>query len=203
MILRVRDDEGNVFDIPAIRGLSSYEIAVKHGFEGTEEEWLESIGVEKGDSAYEVWLDAGNKGDVEAFFAYLKGEQGIPGPMPTIGVKQVMTLDPLNVDGTTTNAKVEIDNSDPANPKLVFYIPRGKTGSPGIPGTSVTIESITESTEYGGDNVVTFSNGKTLTIKNGSAGLPSVTTDDNGKFACVEDGVWKAVTIPSAEEAEF
>lgn len=28
---------------PALRGMSAYEIAVKHGFQGTEKEWLESI----------------------------------------------------------------------------------------------------------------------------------------------------------------
>ena len=40
----------------------------------------------------------------------------------------------------------------------------------GRDGTSVGITNISESTEYGGDNVVTFSDGKTLTIKNGTAG---------------------------------
>lgn len=30
-------------------GKSAYEIAVEHGFEGTEEEWLESLKGEKGD----------------------------------------------------------------------------------------------------------------------------------------------------------
>ena len=37
-------------------------------------------------------------------------------------------------------------------------------------GTSVTITNISESTEDGGSNVVTFSDGKTLTVKNGSKG---------------------------------
>ena len=40
----------------------------------------------------------------------------------------------------------------------------------GKDGTSVTVTSVSESTEDGGDNVVTFSDGKTLTIKNGKAG---------------------------------
>lgn len=42
-ILRVKDQNGNEVDIPAIKGASAYEIAVKNGFEGTEEEWLESL----------------------------------------------------------------------------------------------------------------------------------------------------------------
>ena len=40
----------------------------------------------------------------------------------------------------------------------------------GADGTSVTITSVSESTNDGGSNVVTFSDGKTLTVKNGSKG---------------------------------
>jgi hypothetical protein len=40
----------------------------------------------------------------------------------------------------------------------------------GAPGTSVTIESINESSEDGGSNVVKFSDGNTIHIKNGSKG---------------------------------
>ena len=44
---------------------------------------------------------------------------------------------------------------------------RGATGSV---GTSVTVTDVTENTDDGGSNVVTFSNGTTVTIKNGSKG---------------------------------
>ena len=37
-------------------------------------------------------------------------------------------------------------------------------------GTSVTVSNVSESTEDGGNNVVTFSDGKTLTVKNGKTG---------------------------------
>lgn len=37
-------------------------------------------------------------------------------------------------------------------------------------GTSVTVSDVSESTEDGGNNVVTFSDGKTLTVKNGKTG---------------------------------
>lgn len=43
-------------------------------------------------------------------------------------------------------------------------------GSNGKDGTSVTVNSVSESTADGGSNVVTFSDGKTLTIKNGTKG---------------------------------
>ena len=42
----------------------------------------------------------------------------------------------------------------------------------GKDGTSVTVKSVTESTADGGSNVVVFSDGKTLTVKNGKTGSP-------------------------------
>ena len=43
-LIRVRDKEGNYIDIPALQGEAAYDIAVRNGFVGTEQEWLESIG---------------------------------------------------------------------------------------------------------------------------------------------------------------
>lgn len=42
-VLKVRDNDGNVAVITAIRGMSAYQIAVKNGFKGTEKEWLASL----------------------------------------------------------------------------------------------------------------------------------------------------------------
>lgn len=54
-------------------------------------------------------------------------------------------------------------------------------GSTGGAGTSVTVSSVSESTESGGSNVVTFSDGKTLTVKNGKDGVtPHI--GDNGNW---------------------
>lgn len=46
----------------------------------------------------------------------------------------------------------------------------GADGSNGKDGTSVTVKSVSESTEDGGSNVVTFSDGKNLKVKNGRKG---------------------------------
>ena len=46
----------------------------------------------------------------------------------------------------------------------------GEDGTDGKDGTSVTVKSVSESTADGGSNVITFSDGKTVTVKNGSAG---------------------------------
>lgn len=48
-------------------------------------------------------------------------------------------------------------------------------GEDGKDGTSVTVKSVSESTADGGSNVVTFSDGKTVTIKNGSKGSTGAT----------------------------
>lgn len=45
-VLKIRDENGNIIEIPALKGddgKSAYEIAIDNGFEGTEEEWLESL----------------------------------------------------------------------------------------------------------------------------------------------------------------
>ena len=47
---------------------------------------------------------------------------------------------------------------------------KGDKGDTGASGTSVTVKSVSESTADCGSNVVTFSDGKTITIKNGSKG---------------------------------
>lgn len=45
---------GGVLTTPVLRGASAYELAVKQGYEGTLEEWLESLIGENGKSAYEL-----------------------------------------------------------------------------------------------------------------------------------------------------
>ena len=57
------------------------------------------------------------------------------------------------------------------------------------PGTSVTVSNVSESTEDGGNNVVTFSDGKTLTVKNGKTGATGA-TGETGKsaYASAKDG---------------
>lgn len=46
----------------------------------------------------------------------------------------------------------------------------GQNGKDGKDGTSITVSSVAESTEDGGNNVVTFSDGKQLVVKNGNRG---------------------------------
>lgn len=110
---------------PTLRGYSAYETACQNGFEGTEQEWLES----------------------------LKGVKGEDGTSPTVSVSKSSTV--TTVEITDTNGTKIITIND---------------GENGQDGASVTVQSVSESTEDGGSNVVRFSDGKTITIKNGSKG---------------------------------
>lgn len=63
----------NNIETSTLEGASAYEIAVKHGYEGTEEEWLESLRGDIGPigkSAYQSAVDNGFEG-TEAEWVYL------------------------------------------------------------------------------------------------------------------------------------
>lgn len=70
---------------------------------------------EKGDTGAKG--DKGDKGD--------KGERGTDGYTPVFSVASVETLP------SSQNANVEVNTDDIKNPKLSFYIPRGKDGKDG------------------------------------------------------------------------
>ena len=100
-------------------GKSAYEIAVENGFEGTEQEWLESLKGEKGDagpqgpkgedgkSAYEIAVENGFEGTEQEWLESLKGQDGKDGTDGKDGVSVVnATSDGVNIifelsDGST------------------------------------------------------------------------------------------------------
>jgi lysophospholipase L1-like esterase len=109
-----------------------------------------------GTSSADLKGDKGDKGDS------IKGDAGADGVSPTVSVSKsgkVTTVSITDKNGTKT-ATIN-DGADGA---------AGSNGSNGKDGTSVTVKSVSESTADGGSNVVTFSDGKTLTVKNGSKG---------------------------------
>lgn len=73
--------QANVLE--GLRGLSAYEIAVKHGYTGTEEEWIKSLmpkggagGGSNGKSAYELAVENGYQGSVQEWLKSLVGKDG-------------------------------------------------------------------------------------------------------------------------------
>lgn len=81
VILRFRDttDPTKFHDVKALRGLSAYQLAVKNGYTGTEQQWLASITGVEGKSAYEVAKQEGYTGTKAEWLASLKGEKGEKG----------------------------------------------------------------------------------------------------------------------------
>lgn len=75
-LMKVRDENGNLIDIPAIKGKSAYEYAVDGGFQGTETEFAEKLAFLMGYSVY-GYVDADNniviKGNI-ADGSYIKYE---------------------------------------------------------------------------------------------------------------------------------
>ena len=63
--------------IEGLRGLSAYEIAVKHGYTSTEDEWAKSLVGKDGVDAYEVAKKAGYTGSREEWLKTLIGATGL------------------------------------------------------------------------------------------------------------------------------
>lgn len=76
------------------------------------------------------------------------------------GIKSIVRTSGTGAAGTTDT--YTITYTDNTTSTLTVY-----NGKNGTNGTSVTVKSVSESTEDGGSNVVTFSDGKTMTVKNG------------------------------------
>ena len=84
----------------------------------------------------------------------IKGPQGDKGDTGAAG--------PAGADGAKGDKGEKGDKGDTGA--------TGPAGNDGQDGTSVTVVSVNMSSADGGDNVVTFSDGRTLTVKNGSKG---------------------------------
>lgn len=65
------------FQVQALKDITpndAYQIALKHGFVGTEDDWLESLHGENGKNAYDLAVDCGFEGTLDEWIASLKGK---------------------------------------------------------------------------------------------------------------------------------
>ena len=182
--------------------LSAYGIAVKHGYAGTEEEWLESL--------------RGPEGK--------QGIQGKPGPQGAPGTvsfdelteEQLAMLKGEKGDRGEPGPKGETGPEGPQGEKGATG-PEGPAGSDGDDGAGIqSVEQTTTSTEDGGTNVVTVTktDGTTSTfyVRNGSQGStgpagPQGPKGETGSgFKVIDyyatlDSLEAAVTSPSVGDA--
>lgn len=94
------------------------------------------------------------------------GTDGKDGVSPTITTSKSGKVTTVTItDKAGTKTFTVSDGNDGASGE------DGTNGEDGKDGTSVTVSNVTESSVSGGNNTVTFSDGKTLTIKNGKDGI--------------------------------
>lgn len=113
------------------------------------------------------------------------GEDGVSPSVSISKTGKVTTIEITDADGTQTGEIIDgedgkdgvgIDHvEDPQDGTMEVYGTNGDllgvvTLPKGKDGTSVTVESVSESTVDGGSNVVTFSDGKKVVILNGKTG---------------------------------
>lgn len=112
-------------------GKSAYEVAVDNGFEGTEEEWLESLHGgpmgPQGYSAYEVAVNEGYVGTETQWLASLKGETGATGATGPQGPQGVQGATGPQGPTGATGAQGQQGETGPQGPQ-------GETGATGAQG---------------------------------------------------------------------
>ena len=102
------------------------------------------------------------------------GENGQPGKDGSNGSDGVSPTVAVNKSGKVTT--VSITDKNGTKTATINDGADGQNGSDGKDGTSVTVSNVAESTASGGTNVVTFSDGKKVNIKNGSNGTNATIT---------------------------
>ena len=156
-----------------VQGDSAYEVAVKNGFVGTEEEWLESLKGEPGPAGPKG--EKGEKGDVGS-----QGPQGIQGPAGPQGPKgDTGAQGPAGKDGKD-GAQGPKGDVGPAGPKgdpgeKGADGAKGEKGDKGDPGE---IGPQGPAGEKGADGLTTAItvNGKTYNQQDGVITLPDYPT---------------------------
>lgn len=102
----------------------------------------------------------------------MQGEQGVPGPRGYQGIQGIP-----GIQGPKGDPGERGEKGDPG-PQGPQGLPgqdgakgdKGDKGYKGDPGTGVTVSDVSESDVDGGTNIVTFSDGTTLAVKNGNQG---------------------------------
>ncbi|MBQ1211986.1 MAG: hypothetical protein IIX69_01055, partial [Clostridia bacterium] len=158
------------------KAISAYEIAFKNGFEGTAEEWLDSLRGKDGKNA--VYIGEGDMPeDYDMQLIPVGGAHAVIGKRWLLYITEDGKLDVIDLDSV-----INIDVSENIEAALA-----AAKASGAFDGKSVSIVSKTESNEDGGINIVVFSEGTTLKVKNGSKGKTAYEYAKEGGFEGTEE----------------
>ncbi len=167
-------ENGNSTATAVENGLSAYELAVKYGYEGTVEQWLESL---NGKSAYEIAVENGYTGSETQWNSALTAameQSAVSISTAKFSAKGELIL--VLSDGTEINVgqAVGADGSSGAPGK------DGTSGKDGKDGISITGATINEN----GQLVITYSDGKSVNLDkvvgmNGQDGVGVASTEIN------------------------
>jgi len=149
-------------DIKVEDGLSAYELAVQFGYEGTVQEWIESL---EGKSAYQIAVDSGYKGTESEWLASLKASSDNTANIKNAKFNSTGELILTLSDDTTINLGVAVG----ANGKDGAAGKDGKDGQNGTPGKDGVDGkdgvSISEASINGeGQLILTFTDGKSFNL---------------------------------------
>ncbi len=172
-----KTQNGHTVSVTDVEGIKSFDVF--NGIDGSQGPQGETgpqgpAGPQGPTGAQGIQGEQGPKGDTGE--AGPKGEDGVPGVPGKDGKDGVSVTHSWNGTTLTVTSASGTSSADLKGEQGL----QGEKGEDGKDGTSVTVASVSESTEDGGSNVVTFSDGKTLTIKNGSKGSVGA-TGANGK----------------------
>ena len=159
---------GKINDLKTIHGYSAYELAViAEGFEGTKEEWLDSLKGEKGEQGKrgERGIQAHYDEETKTLFITGGDEESAGGGETDVGIVSIEQT----VTSTVSGGVNEITVTKTDGSKSVLYIRNGGKGEQGNAGDSV----VSAAYENG---VITFTTfyGAEISVE-----MPEIVTPDN------------------------
>ena len=159
------DHDGNKLKVSGVDGKTAYDLAIEKGYEGTLEEWLESLKGSNGKSAYELAVENGYSGTIEEWLESLNGTNGKDGSDGSDGEDGKDGITPiLGVDSDgywTIDTGNGVQRLKDANGEDVKAIGQdGTDGQDGVDGNSFFND-----VRYDENSVYfTFPDGKTISI---------------------------------------
>lgn len=181
---------------PMVRGASAYEVAVAAGFEGTEAEWLASLGGIPGDPGASV-VGARDNGDGAVSFLLSDGTETDPVTVPPGPAgRGIASVEDADGDGTAT-----ITFTDGTTASLP--LPPGQPGQPGqdstVPGPANTLSIGTVTSGPAAASITGTAPDQTLnlTLPPGPQGPPGVSSIAPGEHELRGTGVPEGVVTAS------